>query len=94
MAKSKGGVSETKKSDKPSSAKNSEKKSKKKGSAVAKYFRDLRSEFKKVVWPTKKQVANNTLVVLGTMAAAGLFVFALDSGMYKLLQLLMSVNNG
>ena len=30
---------------------------------IAKFFRDTRSEMKKVVWPNKKQVINNTVVV-------------------------------
>ena len=28
---------------------------------VAKWFREMRSELKKVVWPTGKQLSNNTL---------------------------------
>lgn len=31
---------------------------------LAKYFRGVRSEFKKVVWPTKKQILNYTLIVI------------------------------
>ena len=30
-------------------------------SGIAKYFRDTRSEMKKVVWPSRKQVINNTI---------------------------------
>lgn len=54
---------------------------------VVKYFKDLKSEFKKVVWPTKIQVFNNTLVVLVTMCVVGLFVFGLDTAFLKLLGL-------
>ena len=57
---------------------------------VVKYFKDLRSEFKKVVWPTKKQVVNNTLVVLVTMIVVGLFVGGLDFGLTALLDLILS----
>ena len=32
---------------------------------VCKYFRELRSELKKVVWPTPKQVLKNTAIVVG-----------------------------
>ena len=31
---------------------------------ICRYFRELRSELKKVVWPTPKQVLKNTLIVL------------------------------
>ena len=37
-------------------------------SKIGRYFRDLRSEFKKIVWPSKKQIINNTVVVLICMA--------------------------
>ena len=43
---------------------------------VCKYFRELRSELKKVVWPTPQQVLKNTLVVAGCVVAVGLFIWA------------------
>ncbi len=47
----------------------------KKPNKVVKFFKDLVSETKKVVWPSKKQVINNTGVVLGVciLCGAGLF---------------------
>ena len=56
----------------------SEKEPKKKG-GIRKYFRELKSEMKKVVWPTRKQVVNNTGVVLGVMAFMGLSCLRLIS---------------
>lgn len=53
-----------------------------------KFFKDLVSEIKKVVWPTKKQVINNTLVVFAVMFVAGVFVALLDSGLTQLLKLI------
>ena len=44
-----------------------------------KYFKDLKSEFKKVVWPTKKQVVNNTLVVIVFVLIIGVLVGAFDT---------------
>ena len=46
--------------------------------AIARYFRELRSELKKVVWPTPKQVLKNTLIVIGCVVIVGLFVWAFD----------------
>ena len=46
---------------------------------IAKFFRDTRSEMKKVVWPNKKQVINNTLVVAVVVVVAALFIFVLDT---------------
>ncbi len=45
---------------------------------VARFFKDLAGEVKKIVWPTKKQVVNNTIVVLATCLLAGVFVWVLD----------------
>lgn len=51
----------------------------KKKKGIVKYFKDARSEFKKVVWPTPKETTNNTVVVLIMCALAALIVFGLDS---------------
>ena len=45
---------------------------------IAKYFRDLTSETKKIVWPSKKQTKNNTLVVIAVVAVAALVIVSLD----------------
>ena len=44
----------------------------------AKWFREMRSELKKVVWPTPKQIVNNTFVSLSVMVAASIVIWALD----------------
>ena len=55
------------------------KKRKIKGSnRLAKWFREMRSELKKVVWPTPKQIVNNTFVALTVMACAAIVIWALD----------------
>ena len=46
--------------------------------SIARYFRELRSELKKVVWPTPKQVLKNTLIVLACVLVVGVFVFVFD----------------
>ena len=46
---------------------------------VAKWFREMKSELKKVVWPTPKQFGKNTLVALVVMAAAALVLWGFDS---------------
>ncbi len=46
---------------------------------VAQWFRDLKSELKKVVWPTKQQTANNTLVALVVMAVFAVILWGFDS---------------
>ncbi|MBO5162901.1 MAG: preprotein translocase subunit SecE [Ruminococcus sp.] len=66
-----------------------EKKSEKKQpNKVAKWFKDLKIEFKKVVWPTKKTVINNTSVVLAVVVASAVLVGLLDTGFLNLMRLI------
>ena len=46
---------------------------------TCKYFRELKSELKKVVWPTPKQVAKNTLIVICCVLAVGVFIWLFDA---------------
>ena len=46
--------------------------------AIGRYFRELRSELKKVVWPTPKQVAKNTLIVVACVIVVGVFIWLFD----------------
>ena len=57
-------------------------------SVVGKFFRDLVAETKKVVWPGKKQVVNNTLVVLAVCLVSGVALFIVDTVFGLLLRLL------
>ncbi len=56
---------------------------------LAKYFRDTASEMKKVVWPSKKQIINNALVVLVVVIVAAVLIFLLDSLFGLILGLLL-----
>ena len=47
-------------------------------SGICKYFRELRSELKKVVWSTPKQVLKNTLIVLACVLVVGVFIWVFD----------------
>ena len=65
-----------------------EKSEKKQGNKLVKWFKDLRIEFKKVVWPTKKTVINNTSVVLGVIVASAVMVGAFDKLCLGLMRLI------
>ncbi len=43
------------------------------------WFKDLGSELKKVVWPTKSQVVNNTLVSLVVMLVSAIVIWGFDT---------------
>lgn len=47
--------------------------------SIKKRFRDIKSEMKKIVWPTKSQVINNTLIVIAVSLIAAVFIFGLDT---------------
>jgi preprotein translocase subunit SecE len=45
---------------------------------VGKWFRDMRSELKKVVWPTGKDLTNNTLVTLFMTVISAILLWGFD----------------
>ncbi len=79
------------KEEKTKEKKTSDKSKKKKQNRIAKWFKDLRTEFKKVVWPSKKKVINNTSIVLVTMIVASVFVGGLDFGLLKLFSFILGL---
>lgn len=56
-------------------------------SRTAKYFRDVKSEMKKVVWPSKTQIINNSIVVLVVMLISSVVVLGLDTAFGWLIKL-------
>jgi len=42
------------------------------------FFKDFKAELKKVIWPTPKQLVNNTLAVVVIVIMTAVIVFALD----------------
>ncbi len=45
---------------------------------LSKYFRDVRAELKRVVWPTRPEVINSSIVVIITLIFFTVFTFVLD----------------
>ena len=45
---------------------------------AGKWFRDMKSELKKVQWPTWKQTINNTLIVIACVIVVGIFIGLFD----------------
>ena len=46
---------------------------------MGKWSHELKGECKKIVWPTRKQTVNNTVVVLATCVIIGVFIWVLDA---------------
>jgi preprotein translocase subunit SecE len=77
--------------DKPEGAKAPEKKKVKKKSRVARWFREMKSELKKVVWPTPKQIVNNTLVSLVVMAVSAVVIWGVDQVGAQIFRMLITL---
>ena len=57
------------------------------------WFREMRSELKKVVWPTPKQIVNNTLVSLSVMVASAIVIWAIDQAGSQIFQAIRLLGN-
>lgn len=55
------------------------------------WFREMKSELKKVVWPNKQTVVKNTGTVLLCSAIIGVFIWVFDFAAVSLVQMILSV---
>ena len=58
---------------------------------IIQFFRDYKGEIKKIVWPDLKSVVKNTGIVLAVCAIVGIFIWLLDFGLAKLLNLVLGI---
>ena len=73
-------VSSAPKADKAKKDKKSDKKSKPGVFArIGRWFRELKIELKKVVWPTGKQTVNNTVIVIICCIIVGICIWLFDA---------------
>ena len=45
---------------------------------LTQYFRETRAELRKVVWPTRQEALNLTIIVVGTVVVMSIFFGAID----------------
>ncbi len=60
--------------------------------SLKEYFKGVRLEMKKVVWPTKKELGSYTVVVLLACAVFALAFWAIDSGFLALLKAVLGIS--
>ena len=60
---------------------------------TTKYFRELRSELKKVVWSTPQQVLKNAAIVVGCVLVVGVFIWLFDFAAEWIIKQLLSLAN-
>lgn len=65
---------------------------KKEKRSLKEYFKGVRLEMKKVVWPTRKELGSYTVVVLLACAAFALAFWAIDSGFLALLKAVLGIS--
>ena len=47
-------------------------------SKIARFCKDVKAEVKKVIWPSKKQLINNTTIVIVCILVIGIGIWILD----------------
>jgi preprotein translocase subunit SecE len=50
------------------------------------FFKEIRTELKKVIWPTREQLVNNTITVLITCLVIGAIIWIADFAFTQLLE--------
>ncbi|MDI6870781.1 MAG: preprotein translocase subunit SecE [Bacillota bacterium] len=60
-----------------------------KDNRLAKYFREVRAEMRKVQWPNRKELVAYTNVTLLTVAVVAVFIFLIDLVFSGVLRLVM-----
>lgn len=55
------------------------------------YLRECKGEIKKITWTHPKTATKNFFIVLVVIAVSGVFIYALDRGLYALLDLVMNM---
>ena len=61
------------------------------GKRVAKWFREMKSELKKVVWPTRKHIVNNTVVALVVMVLSAVVIWGFDELAQMIVKAVISI---
>ena len=69
-------------------------KEKKKSGRFREFYRGVRTEMKKVVWPTRKELVSYTGVVILTCAVFALGFWLIDTGVLAALRAVLGVTLG
>jgi len=60
---------------------------------VGKWFREMKSELKKVIWPTPKALRNNTLISVAMMLVSAVVIWGFDEIAQMLVQLIFRLGS-
>lgn len=57
---------------------------------LGQYFRDVRSEMKRVVWPQRPEIINSSIVVIVTLIFFIIFTAAVDAVVIRVIELIVN----
>lgn len=58
---------------------------------VGKWFREMRSELKKVIWPNGKTLRNNTLISIAAIVSSAIVLWGVDLVAQNLIQAIITL---
>ena len=58
---------------------------------IGKWFREMKSELKKVVWPSRKELTKNSIVSLVMMVASAIVIWGFDELAQMLIKALLTL---
>lgn len=58
---------------------------------IGKWFREMKSELKKVIWPTPKALTKNSLISVGVMLVSAVVLWGFDEIAQMLVKLLFTI---
>ncbi|HOA55787.1 MAG: preprotein translocase subunit SecE [Acetivibrionales bacterium] len=56
------------------------------GNKISRFFRDIKNELKKVIWPTREQLVKSTISVLAICFLIGVVIWISDAILGKLVE--------
>jgi len=56
---------------------------------ITQYLKESKDELKKVVWLTRKELINHTLIVIGVSLVVAAFLGLIDYGLTKIIEIII-----
>jgi len=56
---------------------------------VQQFFREVMAEFRKVNWPSQKEVSNSTVIILVVVVVIASFLWVVDIGLARVVELIL-----
>lgn len=56
---------------------------------VQQFFREVMAEFRKVNWPSRKEVSNSTVIILVVVIVIASFLWVVDIGLARVVELIL-----